>query len=202
MQFKVVWSDGVREWQNVLHARYSTPPTFGVALANTVFNAVSSAFISSGWVSSVNSAVNLLRVEIKDLNDIHLPAYLSDVGPTAGSGLGTQAAANLAVEVSLRTARAGKEWVGRTYLGGLDSSVQNDAYSFGTGVGTAAEGFLDGIRTGLPSGLVFALAQRALQAGTDHAGNPLPPRDANAEPIIAVRLTDHRLDSQRRRLGR
>jgi hypothetical protein len=202
-EIKVIWGDGIREWSNVLHGSYQAPPNFNDALAEQVFTTIKTAFTGSGWSAMVNADVNLIRVELKDLNVANNAAYLSGGLPAAGTGALAQAAASLAIEVSLRTAKAGRGFVGRVYLGGLDTIAVADAYSFSQQTGGFAVAFIEAIISGLPAaGFSLAIAQRALLAGTDANGNPMPARPADKVIVTSARMTDHRLDSQRRRLGR
>jgi hypothetical protein len=48
----------------------------------------------------------------------------------------------------------------------------------------------------------MAIAQRALNAGTDHAGQPVAARGANVVPVTLAEVHNSRVDSQRRRTGK
>lgn len=206
LQFKLEWGDpgaaGEIRFSNVFHAKWGTKPAIDAALAETIFTAAKNGLTTSNWATFVHPSTALKRVQVKDISAADLPWFLSTGAEVAGSGLGDALAEQVAVVATSLTAKAGRQWHGRTYLGGLDAAAQSDARHHGTAAGTAAVAFCDAIRTGLPSGLVLALAQRQLDAGSTHAGAPLPPRPAWSEPILSFVIRSNRLDTQRRRLGR
>lgn len=202
-EMRLVWGIGTHPWANVFHGKYSTPPTFSAALANSIFTMIKGALTSSGWGVQVAPEASMIRLEIKDINSANNVWWISDSAPAAGTGLSNALPSNLAIEVTARTAKSGRGFVGRHYMAGLDSGVQVDAYTFESTAGDAAVAFWEAVRTGLTSnGLTMALAQKELLAGQDANGNAMPPRAANSEPIIRHDLTDYRFDTQRRRLGR
>lgn len=197
---KLVWGDAQHEWSNVLTFKYSTPPTFGTALADTVFNSIKASAVSAGLMLHIAPEWSLLRLELKDINSANNPAYLSEAGAQAGGATEASLPLSMAAEVSLRTAKAGRGYVGRYYQAGLSKGAQVDAFSYTTAAGDAIKAFLDAIRTAAPGGLQLALGQRALQAGTDANGNNMSPRPAFAEPVTHIQITDYVFDTQRRRL--
>lgn len=197
---KLRWGDDVHEWSNVLTMRYSSPPTFGPGLAESVFTSLKSAAVTAGLMLHVAPEWSFLGVELKDINSANNPGYLSTGAAQAGSATEASLPLSMAAEVSLRTARAGRGYVGRFYMAGLSKGAQVDAFSYTTAAGDAIAAFLDAIRTSPPSGLQLALGQRELQAGEDSHGNPMPPRPASAEPVTHIQITDYVFDTQRRRL--
>lgn len=202
-EIRIVWGILTIEWANVIHARYSTPPTFDQALANSIFTTVSNALTTSGWGVQLGSDVELRRVEVKNIATANLVWSISNSAPVGGAGLQTSLPVSMAVEVTARTQFSGRGFVGRHYTGGVAAGAQASANQFEQTAGDAAVAFWEAIRNGLPSHqLTMALGQRQLDAGTDANGNPMPPRTANSEPIIRHDLTDLRFDTQRRRLGR
>jgi hypothetical protein len=199
---KLLWTDGEGEWSNVFHFRYSTPPTFGTALADSIFTSMKSAATASGILAQLATDTSMIGVEIKDLNAINQPSYPSTGAPLAGTGALAPLALSLSVEVTLRTAQSGKGFVGRKYFAGLDQVAQLNGRHFTQAAGTAFQAFVDAIRVTPPANSALAIAQRALQAGSDSHGNPMPARPADSIPVIRIDLVDTRFDSQRRRLGR
>ena len=206
LEFKLEWGDpgaaGELRFSNVFHAVWGTKPPIDQALADTLLTLATNSMTSSNWATFVHTSTAIKRVQVKDISAPNLPWYLSTGPELAGSGPGAALAEQVAVVATSLTAKAGREWHGRTYLGGLDDGAQVDARHHGTAAGTAATAFLNAIRTGLPSGINLAIGQRALQAGQTSTGAPLPARTAHSEPITNYVIRSNRLDTQRRRLGR
>ena len=194
---------GEIQWRNVLHAKYTTVPAFGPGLADDLFDAFSVGFTSSGWQQLVHNVYALLSVWVKDLNSAYQPYYLSSGVELDGTGATAAAPESVAIVVTHQTAKAGAQWRGRSYLGGLDSIVLLDGKHHTVDAGNKAVAFMEAVRNAIgASNMQMAVAQRELLAGQDAHGNPLGPRSANSEPITSMRLVNNRLDTQRKRLGR
>jgi hypothetical protein len=202
LEARLIWSDGAGTWANVFHYRYTTPPTFGTAFADTVFTNMKSAATAAGILANLSDLTIMERVEIKDLNSAHLPSWPSSGAPQGGAGIGAAMPLNTSIEITLRSANSGKGFIGRKYFAGLDDVVRADARHFTSAAGGTFRTFVDTLRTNPPSGCTLAIGRRALLAGADSHGNPLPARPADSLTVVRVDLTDFRFDSQRRRLGR
>jgi hypothetical protein len=89
------------------------------------------------------------------------------------------------------------------YLGGLADTALQNMFDTATAANTAAAAFVTGIMTVLAGATMpMGIAQRQLNAGTDHAGNPVAARAANIIPVTLAEVHNPRVDSQRRRLGK
>lgn len=203
IQIRQNWVSGGREWHVVLHGAKPTSGLVDQALATTLANAFTTALTSSGWVTHLPPATQFDGVTVKDLTSANLPEFNSNIAPTAGTGTAAAAPLNAAVVVTLRTAKAGRQWRGRSYLGGFGSDALTTPTQIAGAAGTAAAAFVEACRQGtITNGCGMGLAQRALAAGTDSHGNPLAARAAHLEPITACEMAHGRIDSQRRRTGR
>jgi hypothetical protein len=140
---------------------------------------------------------------VKDLRAANNPEYLSSSGPAAGTAVGAAASINTALVATLRTAQAGRGFRGRVYLAGLTNASLASSRQWDGPTGTDAVAFVEGLRTVMNTNSIpMVVAQRALQAGTDVNGNPLPARLADTVPVVLVDIANPRVDTQRRRLGR
>jgi hypothetical protein len=177
--------------------------TVDETLANSLATSVASAVTSSGWVGFMAPGTSFDGVWVKDLSSANNSIYESNTTGVAAGGTGPALGDNTAICVTKQSAKSGKEFRGRMYLGGLDSSCTVDGHNMTDPAKVAAGNFGEAVRTAFNSaGIPMCIANRALQAGEDINGNPLPPRTANTTPITRLVVRDLRLDSQRRRLGR
>ena len=207
IEIRLNWGDpgvsGEIRFTNILHATFTTKPTIDAALAETLFTGFKNGLTTSNWTSFVSPSTSFRGVWVKDIGAANLPWFESSGADVAGTGAGTALAESIAVAVTALTAKAGREWHGRSYLGGLDASAQSDSRHHSVPAGTAAVAFMQALRTTAgTSQLQLAVGQRELLQGTSASGAVLPPRASHAEPITGYRITNSRLDTQRRRLGR
>lgn len=203
VEMTVFWSSGGKPQSNVYHAQWSGTGGPTAALAQTLFTGISTAFGSSGWAAFVGDDCTLQAVGVKDLRTANQVMYLSTGGAVPGTGTLVAVPASAAIVVSLKTNQSGKAFRGRTYLGSLaDNAIANQFDATAT-ANTAAIAFVTGImNTMAANAMPMGIGQRALNAGTDKKGNPLPARAANVVPVTQAVVVNPRLDSQRRRLGR
>jgi hypothetical protein len=199
---KLKFSDADGSWSIVCHGVKGST-SVDITLANALATSVGSSITSSGWSGFMKTGSSFDGVEVKDISTAHNPAFISDVAGVPAAGAASPLGDNTALCVSKETAKAGREWRGRMYLGGLDGTVTSDGKNMSGPAKIAAGNFGEGIRLAFSSaGIPMCIAQRALQAGKDSAGNDLPPRTASYFPVTRCVVKDNRLDSQRRRLGR
>lgn len=202
-EISLLWDADGRQFKNVLHAQYTGVFTGSAAQATTLFTAFKTAMTSSAWVSHISTTCSLIGVTIKDLNIVSQPEIKSSGTAQPGTNATPPLALSNALVVSLRTKNAGREWRGRTYLGGLGSDVLISSTQCSGPAGVAAVAFMTAVRGALATNqYTEAILQRALDAGQDIHGNPLPARTAHAEPVTAEDIANPRIDSQRRRTGR
>jgi hypothetical protein len=205
MQVTLHWTSGLTSttsFSNVLHGNFTgTSPTDGT-IATTLFSGFKSALTSSGFSADLSTQTHLTGVSIKDLRQANLPVFLSTGVAAAGTGAGTPVSVSTSIVVSLHTAKSGREWRGRTYLGGLDSIALADAHTHTATAGNNAVAFMTAVDAAMSAaGLPMCIAQRGLLAGFTAANKPLPARAANTVDVTAWVITNPRLDTQRKRLG-
>lgn len=207
VQVVVKWLFAGQEMSNVYHGQYS-----GAALTQTVadqiFNALVAAGSTTAWLAKLHTSCALVACEVKDMRQANLPTWLS-AGPAShpGTSAGGETSAATALVVSLRTAKAGKGFFGRTYLPGITADNLLDARHWDTAKLEAPSiAYVNGVKTAMGgAGFQMAVAQRALSANTDPAAPPSQQvaRPANCDNLVLqVVWTDSRVDTQRTRLGR
>lgn len=207
LMVKLEWgtpgATGEVEFSNVTFATYTSVPPNLTTLAESLFTSFKAGLASSNWATFVSTAYAFKRVQVKDINVKNLPWHISSGAEVAGSGAGAALPAQAAVVVTSLTQFSGREWHGRSYLGGLDAGAQIDARHHGPAAGQAGVDFLGTIKSSFQTNsLTMALAQRALNADLTDPNNSIPARTAHAEPITGFKIVNNRLDTQRRRLGR
>lgn len=203
IQVNLFWTSSNRRWRNVLHGNLTAAGPVNPILAETLFTAFKGGLTSSGWVGELHTNSALTGVGIKDLRQQFQVEYLSTSAPMAGQAAGIELPLNVALVVTLQTALAGRQNRGRTYLTGFTDGALNGPLQTGAVANTAATAFLQAIQSAMQANTIpMVVAQRALAAGTDKKGNPLPPRVAGVQPVVNITVVNPRVDSQRRRLGR
>lgn len=202
VQVRLNFSTANGSWHMIIHGTKGST-TVDETLANSVATAIGSAVTSSGMTTYMAAGGSFDGVWVKDLTTANNASFESNVAGVPAAGATTPESEAVAICITKQTAKAGKEFRGRMYFGGLDGAAVADGKNMTGGAKIAAGNFGEAVRTALNgAGIPMVLAQRALQAGTDVNGNPLGPRAANTVPITRLVVRDNRLDSMRLRLGR
>jgi hypothetical protein len=206
-EVKVDWVMGGMTLTNVLHGALTAAGPLNPAMAESIFTALKAAAATTTWLGHLHPSISLVGVRVKDLRQANQPTLASSSAGTVGTGTGTELPQDSALAVTLRTAFSGKGYTGRIYLPGLDSAQLADSRHWISTVAfdNAAIGFANAINTAMTGqGIPWVLGRRALAANTTAGAPPAyaVPRPADTIPIVAAALTDHRIDSQRKRLGR
>jgi hypothetical protein len=203
VQVELLWNNASRNWKNVLHGIYSGTRPIPAALAETLFTAFKAQFTSSAVGTGIDTGTHFAAVQLKDLNQAYSPYVASTSASVPGTDATGPLPLNDALVVTLLTAQTGQSHRGRVYLGGLGMDARATSIAPSPAFSSAALAFIEGILSAMTANAVPAcIANRALLAGTDHAGNPLPARPATTTPVTGAKMTGNRLDSQRRRIGR
>jgi hypothetical protein len=197
------WSESGHLFSNVLHGAHSSGGPIDPAVPETIFAAIKAATSTTTWLTHLSPTVNFTGVSLKNLSVANEPEVPSVGGAALGTGVGQPLGINSALVVTLKTARSGPAFRGRTYLGGLVASTLTDPFNFSPTVGADAVAFMTGVSGVLTSnGFPLVVAQRALQAGTHADGSPWAARPASTQPVTTISIVNPRVDSQRRRSGR
>ena len=190
--------------KNIYHGALTAAGPLNPNIAETIFSAIKASAGVTAWLALMSTELELTGVEVKDLRAPNNPTIPSTGAAIAGSGTGTPISAGSAIVVTLATQFSGRGFFGRSFLCGLTSSLLTDARHATQATGNAAVAHVTAINSAMTaSGLPMVVAQRLLLASTNPSAPPPynSNRPAGTLPVTAIRVTDLRLDSQRRRLG-
>jgi hypothetical protein len=197
------WSGETRTWKNVIGLLVTgTPPTFGQALANTLFTGISTSAGFLSLLALLAPTVTLENLTVRDLRSPNQPEFTSSGVPVSGGGTGDCLPLNVAAVCTVRTALAGKSFRGRTYFSGF-SELQNDAQGRqSAAVGTAIVAAMTSINSILAgSSLTVAVLSRPRDASTIPA-KTITAKVAAATAVQSFEARNTKWESQRRRTGR
>jgi len=165
---RLLWTRGGLTYAiNVYGATGLGPAQINQAFANTLGAAIKSAFATSTWNAQVSSQVSLDKVGVRSIGALNQPEFLDSGVGVAGTATGNFLPPQTALVITLRTALAGKEYRGRTYLCGF-SVTANDPNGLATVATTnVAGGWVTAIKDALTAnGLTMAVISRKLNIGT------------------------------------
>jgi len=153
--------------------------------------------VVADWVSSdltlyLHNTVTVQQIVVTDVSVANGEQYIRPMtSGNVGQNAGTAAAANAAICISFRTAKTGRSFRGRFYLGGFPTSFQTDAHNVAAGVATdLSASFTDLIDVLNVAGYVLVVVSK-FAAGAARL-------TALATEIVSI-ITNTKIDSQRRR---
>lgn len=202
---KFLYTQGGMNVTNVLHGNLTAAGPLNPGIAESIFSAVKANAATTTWFTHLHTGFEFVGVEVKDLRTANQPGIESSGLSLSGTAADAAIPQDAALCVTLKTAFSGKGFFGRTYLGGLTIAAQADSRHFVSTLGPPAIAFMNALNSAMTAqGLPWVVAQRALLANTNPAAPPhqQQPRPAGVVPIVQAHVTDFRIDSQRRRLGR
>lgn len=149
-QLVMRWIQGTENVYNVLGLHLTAGAIVGQAQAQACADVVAAAWATSGISAHVDVGTSIVTVGLRDLRQANLAEFIAPVTGCVGIGAGERVSHALACVVTLRTARAGKSYRGRTFLP-LDAQAAYDA-EIGQYLAQAvidADDFMEAIRSGL-----------------------------------------------------
>lgn len=203
----IVWTASGETLHNVLHFSLIPAGPLNPSVAETIFSALKANAATTAWLAKIHPSYSLAGIRVKDLRAGNNPVLASTGVAIPGTSAASNMPTSAALVVTQRTAYSGRGFFGRSYLPGLASDQLSDARHYLTtgAFDTAAINFMNAINAAFSPNIgPWVLGQRALKASPDPNAPPPynSPRPANTIPIQSVVVTDHRVDSQRKRLGR
>lgn len=190
---------------NVMHGTITTGPVNPTIAETIMQNLLSSAGFTT-WMTHIHPSCIFTGVWCKDLRSPYQPTLTnSTLTSHPGTSTGTEMSSNAALVMTLHTAQSGKGFFGRQYLAGITQDNLADARHWATTLNAPAMGYINAIFSAmLAGGVTWGVGQRALQANTTPGAPPnlAVARAASIIPGTNASLTDFRVDSQRRRLGK
>lgn len=212
VEVRLLWIFSLNGAVNVLHA---TVPS-GFAVTQAIVNTLGAA-IKSAWTTNLGafcaSDTSLVRVGLRDLRTANQSEVLDVGAAVAGTDVADSLPPQTAACVTLKTAKAGKSFRGRVYLGGF-SELRNQAGGVMTGsVNTGIVSFMTAVSGAMTaSGMTLAVASRGAEhvtvvRTTFHADGSstlktvsnTPARDAQSNVVTLIQSRNQAWETQRRR---
>lgn len=160
---RMVWGYGaVGAGVNVLGFRKLTGAAVDQTVANSIDAAIKSAHTSSGLRALQPTQISLNYAAVRDISSPNLPEFIGTGASQPGTAAAGQALPpQIALVVTLRTAKAGKPFRGRSFVPFWHSSANDTSGNATAAAQTAAKAFIDGIDSGLtPLGFDLAVVSR------------------------------------------
>lgn len=135
-------------------------PTFDQAFANTLGAALKSNFLTN-LASHMNSGSGLIRVSVRDIRQANLTEFFDTNPSQVGTGVGDSLPPQTAICITLRTAKSGKSFRGRSYIPGWLEADNAATGQQATTATSAALAYMTGIQTAFSNnGLNLAVLSR------------------------------------------
>jgi hypothetical protein len=212
VEVRLLWNYAGALAVNVLHAQAAAGVVVNQALANTVGAAIKTAF-QSNLATHCNTNTDLVRVGVRDLRAPAQAEYLDAGAATPGTSVGEPLPPQIALNVTLRTAQAGKSYRGRVYLGGFTETDNELAGSATPALSTAAVAFIQAVSGALTSSqLTLAVAGHERERYVDnrtifHSDGTTTVKEigkgsagaAHIAPVTLVQSRQNNWETQRRR---
>lgn len=185
---------GSRVAHVVQHWRIPAGTPVTPALADAIFSPV-----AASWVSTIGAQCStdtvLQNLQLRDLRTAGMALVSSTAAGGAGTAVGDRLPNQIAICLTMRTARAGKAFRGRNYWPGLSESASAPGGVLTAGAHTSILAFCNGYLTAANrNGCQLVVMHRPL-FGID--GSITVP--GSIENATAIVLRDDVLDTQRRR---
>jgi len=185
---------------NVMYGRAAGIPAPTPAMAQALFAAMTTGAAWTTVASQLAPTTALAGVSLRSVHEGEGAIVSSTGAAVPGVNPGIALPNEMALCVTLRTAKAGPSNRGRVYIPGYaeGTTVAGNmvAASVVSGAGTWVNGFIS-IFAG--QGLTMVIGQKARQAYTGATGTPHPARAAGSEVVTSAVCRDNHWDSQRRR---
>jgi hypothetical protein len=214
VQVRLLWALGGQLGVNVLHGIAPGGYTVNQTTTNTLGAAIKSAF-TSNLATLMPPAAGLVRVGLRDIRQANQAEFLDSGAAVAGTTAGDMLPAANAVCVTLRTAKAGKSFRGRTYISGFLETQNDSTGNTASGASTAAVAFMNAVAAAfVSSGLELAVGSRPGENTTlvktiNHSDGTTttdtvyhsPARAGQSNAVIAIQSRTNNWESQRRRMN-
>lgn len=147
-QLRLLWDVNSALAVNVIGGMHTGAVVFDQALAESLGSAIKAAF-TANLATHCTAATRLVRVGIRSLSSPNLQEWRDTGALVAGTAVGDPLPASVALCVTLRTARSGKSFRGRTFLPGFAEAENLTTGAAGAATHTAALAFMGAIDTAL-----------------------------------------------------
>lgn len=188
---------------NILDTRVSSAFSPNGSIANTLNTAIIAAITSSSIGVTLAASTVYTGVSLRDMRTEGGAAIPSNNGTHAGTAAGLALPSQVSICVTKVTAKAGRRFRGRTYLGGFAVEDNGADGLIDPGVGTIAVNFMVAVASALvQNGMTVVVHTPAYPERPSHipGHDPLPATAEESNDVAQWVLRDHVWDTQRRRL--
>lgn len=186
---------------NVLYAGYSPPFALTSTDAQAIFSGLTTGALWTAFASHIFSTNALAAVDLRNVDVKDQPIISSTGLAVPGTNVSGPLPNEVALVVTLRTAKTGKANRGRMYVPGYGGNAVGANNVVAGPTVTDTQAWAQSI-TAVLSGrsLIWGLGQKErLQYTSPITGTTHPARPAHLEPITQAVVKDNHWDSQRRR---
>lgn len=201
-QIVLVWLlESGKQGHNVLYGQYSGGFAGTPQQATSMLQALTSAPSWAPLAAFLPTTTSLGSLYIRDVNAPNQPIISATGGGLAGVSASPSLPNEVAVCVTLRTARVGRANRGRLYLPGFATNALGAGNIIAAGAVTAIQNWVQVLFTAMSGqGYTWSLGHRARAAYVSpKTGVSYPARPAGSLQISAATVRDNHWDSQRRR---
>jgi len=192
-------ADG-KQGHNVLGGIVQSFTTASAAVAEAIFAGIKGNGTFAPLMAQLATTASFAGVTIRDLRQIDQPTFTSTGASAPGTGTGIELPDEVALVMTLRTAKVGAGNRGRVYFCGFATSALGTGNVAAPAAVTAVTNFSSAIAAGMSAGgLTWGLIQRARAAYPAVGGGTHPERPAGIVPVTQGSARNNTWDSQRRR---
>jgi hypothetical protein len=173
--------------------------------SSTVAEAIRAAIVANSQfaplLSHIAPTASFIGIDLQDIRQADLPTFRSTGAAVPGTGTGTEMPNEVALVLTLRTAKTGPANRGRLYQPGWDSASLGAGNVAAPAAVLALQNYANALIAGFTAGgLSWGLIQPHRAAYTSPStGREHPERVANIAPVTTTLVKDNHWDSQRRR---
>lgn len=184
----------------ILNGRYTSNSIITAGTAQAIFSALSTGAAWAQIVNKLSANTQFAGVDLRDMDTPGNPLISSTGAAIVGTGTGTLIPDEMAICVTLRTAKTGPQNRGRFYLTGWDSVQVGPGNTIAAGTVTAINTWVAGFTSIFAGqGLTWVVGQPARAQYTGSTGTVHPARTATSINVTSALVRDNHWDSQRRR---
>jgi hypothetical protein len=174
-----------------------TPTT---AIADALKTALTSGAAAVALLQQLGTDFGITAIRLRDVRTANLPLVSSATTNVPGTAASIGMPAEVAVCVTLRTAKTGQSGRGRFYIPGFSNATNAAGNVILAATITAVQNWAQGIPAIFTTnGLTMCLGLPARGLYTGDTGTVHPARVAQTVPVTQLLVRDNHWDSQRRR---
>jgi len=190
-----------KQSHNVLYGLYGGGFTPTSAIADALTSGLTTGGAWTTLATFFPTTTSFLGVTLRDVNVANQPLVPNTVAGPAGSSASPALPNEVALAVTLRTAKSGRQFRGRAYIPGFATNALGAGNVAAAAAVTAVNAWAQTWRTVFSGqGLTLVLGLKARAGYTSPiTGRVFPARAATHEPVTVLTVKDNHWDSQRRR---